>query len=205
MDSELKALRNADHPLYHRWTHIIDRCTNPRCAAWKNYGGRGIRIFPQWRASFRAFAAYIEEELGPKPEGDYSLDRKDNDKGYEPGNLRWASRTVQNRNQRRVRRTADGIAIRDLISLPVSATTAIERMRNGLDASEATSKPLKFDRYWKVLSSKVVPSRYAGETALQLTLECGCVVRRQNRSYRPIPAKAKCDTHGLKKVEVCNG
>lgn len=45
--------------------------------------------------------------MGPKPSGNLTLEREDNDKGYEPGNCRWATRGEQNRNRRNV------IAIRD--------------------------------------------------------------------------------------------
>jgi hypothetical protein len=45
----------------------------------------------------------VDQNLGPKPEDDYSIDRIENYEGYYPGNLRWAPRTVQNHNTRRSR------------------------------------------------------------------------------------------------------
>jgi hypothetical protein len=69
------------------------RCTNPNSQNWKNYGGRGIRFL---FTSFEQFFA----ELGPRPAG-MSLDRKNNDGNYEPGNVRWATASEQRRNQRR--------------------------------------------------------------------------------------------------------
>ena len=47
---------------------------------------------------FIAFLEYVEENLGEKPEG-YTLDRIDNNKGYYPGNLRWADISLQNANR----------------------------------------------------------------------------------------------------------
>ena len=75
---------------------IVQRCNNPKCKAFPNYGGRGITLYWSKCADFRH---YILTHLGDRPDG-YSLDRVDNDKGYEPGNLRWATRTEQSRNQR---------------------------------------------------------------------------------------------------------
>lgn len=89
------------HPLYDVWTVIIQRCTNPKNPGYPNYGGRGITICIRWRNSFSAFL----EDIGERPEPGYSLDRIDNDRGYEPGNTRWANRTTQARNSRHARLT----------------------------------------------------------------------------------------------------
>jgi hypothetical protein len=73
------------------------RCTNPKDNAWEDYGGRGIKFL------FTSVAQFFAE-LGPRPEG-MSLDRKDNDGNYEPGNVRWATRKEQSNNQRPKRKT----------------------------------------------------------------------------------------------------
>jgi hypothetical protein len=67
-----------------------------RCAANDRYRGRGIAVCKEWADSFLAFLAHV----GPRPSASHSLDRIDNDKGYEPGNVRWATLDVQNRNKR---------------------------------------------------------------------------------------------------------
>jgi len=48
--------------------------------------------------SFGSFHEFMEE-LGPKPCSDHQLDRIDNNKGYEPGNVRWVSRLEQQDNR----------------------------------------------------------------------------------------------------------
>ena len=80
-------------PEYKSFHNARARCTNPKREGWENYGGRGIKFL---FASFEQFFA----ELGPRPEGT-TLDRKENNGNYAPGNVRWATRKEQNVNRQR--------------------------------------------------------------------------------------------------------
>lgn len=79
------------------WNSMIQRCLNESHNAYDRYGGRGITVCGRWRESFAAFY----EDMGPRPSDKHSLERKDNDKGYEPGNTVWATRQEQSKNTRR--------------------------------------------------------------------------------------------------------
>lgn len=84
-------------PEYRAWTLMNTRCYNPKCTRYKNWGGRGIQVCGEWRNDYRAFLAYV----GRKPTQHHSLDRyPNNDGNYEPGNVRWATRSEQARNSR---------------------------------------------------------------------------------------------------------
>lgn len=87
-----------DHPLYPTWYGVWARCTNPRAVGYRNYGGRGIKLYELWRDPAR-FIADIEKDLGPRPDG-LLLDRVNNNGHYEPGNLRWATWETQANNRR---------------------------------------------------------------------------------------------------------
>jgi hypothetical protein len=52
----------ARHPLYAVWVGMKDRCCNPNCGGYKNYGGRGIVVCERWRNDFAAFIA----DMGPR-------------------------------------------------------------------------------------------------------------------------------------------
>jgi len=97
--------------LYHNALGAKQRCTNPNSAAFANYGGRGIEFK---FSSPKAFAEWALLNIGPKPTPGHSLDRVDNNRHYEPGNLRWATRVEQARNKRAYKRTLAGDRIRVL-------------------------------------------------------------------------------------------
>jgi hypothetical protein len=80
---------------YSSWMAMVGRCHSPTHKDFPRYGAKGIKVCPEWRESFAAFFA----EIGPRPEGT-SVDRIDGNKGYEPGNVRWATPLQQARNRR---------------------------------------------------------------------------------------------------------
>ena len=101
LNKELTKKSNSTHgmsntPEYHIWENMIKRCTNPNTIGWKRYGGRGIKICESWRHDFVAFYNHI----GPRPSERHSIDRIDNDRNYEPDNVRWAIKQEQNNNRK---------------------------------------------------------------------------------------------------------
>lgn len=83
-------------PLYGVWESMRKRCNNPRCKSYSYYGGRGITVCPEWD-DFPVFYQWaMENGYGPG----LSLDRVDNDLGYNPSNCRWSTRHEQANNKR---------------------------------------------------------------------------------------------------------
>lgn len=80
---------------YFAWQAMKSRCNNPNASKYHLYGGRGIRVCDRWQNDFSAFLA----DMGRRPPDKTSLDRIDGNKGYEPGNCRWANDFEQNRNR----------------------------------------------------------------------------------------------------------
>lgn len=81
---------------YETWSGMKNRCISPNDISYPNYGGRGIAVCDRWRDSFESFLA----DMGRRPSPNHSIDRIDNTGNYEPGNVRWATRTEQQRNLR---------------------------------------------------------------------------------------------------------
>lgn len=101
LNSELSAARQLKHgrrhtPEYQAWAGAKQRCTNPNVERYPEYGGRGIRFL---FTSFEQFFAELGEK--PFPKNKYSIDRKNPNGNYEPGNVRWATAVQQRNNQRR--------------------------------------------------------------------------------------------------------
>lgn len=96
--------------LYSAWKDEVRRCHNPSAKNYKNYGGRGIRVHEDWRCDYETYAAQLLLDIGPKLSPELSLDRIYNNRGYERGNLRWATRKEQIANRRKRRDTAEGDA-----------------------------------------------------------------------------------------------
>lgn len=81
-------------PEYRAWNDMIQRCKSPKNRFYQNYGGRGIKVCDQWLK----FDAFIKD-VGIRPSNKHSLDRINNDGNYEPGNVRWAEREIQDNNK----------------------------------------------------------------------------------------------------------
>ena len=109
-DEEAKERRTthgkSDTRLNHIWSAMKQRCYNPSNKNYNRYGGRGITICDEWRNDFQAFYEWAmangyEEQAAV---GKCTIDRIDNDKGYNPENCRWVDMTAQRNNRSDSRR-----------------------------------------------------------------------------------------------------
>lgn len=91
-----KKNRQTRHPLYKIWDTMKQRCYNPNNLDYTRYGGRGISVSDHWKNSFKNFFA----DLSSGYKSGLTLDRKNNNGNYEPGNVRWVTRLEQANNTR---------------------------------------------------------------------------------------------------------
>jgi len=100
LKQEAIGIRSTTHgmyktPEYKSWVHMIDRCNNQKNDSFKYYGGRGITVCKEWENSFAIFFSHI----GKRPSIKYSIERINNNKGYFPGNCKWATAKKQSNNR----------------------------------------------------------------------------------------------------------
>lgn len=90
--------KNKD-PLYSTYNAMHTRCENPKKEGYENYGGRGIKVCKEWSGvdGFINFKKWANSNGWCKG---LSIDRIDNDKGYEPNNCRFATPAEQSLNRR---------------------------------------------------------------------------------------------------------
>lgn len=139
---------------YKIWIGIIQRCCDPKCHAFKDYGGRGITMHPPWRESFEQFL----QDVGVRPgKGrQFTLDRIDNNDGYRPGNVRWATQSQQCRNTR-VNRILEWAGEKRCASdwadiCGISLHTILARIdRYNWPISEALTRPVRGQSKWNYI------------------------------------------------------
>ena len=133
---------------YRAWVAMKNRCLNPNQKRYADYGARGITICNRWlsgdgqRSGFECFLA----DLGAHPGNGYSLDRIKNDRGYEPGNARWATHIEQARNTRKTRLVeinGERMSFAEAVERfgRVSCHTAAQRVHRGWPDIKAITTP----------------------------------------------------------------
>lgn len=122
---------------YRCWEGIVQRATNTTRKGAKDYVLRGIDVCERWRNSFESFLA----DMGNAPSDNHSIDRIDNNQGYNPANCRWASKKQQARNMRKNRIiTIDGstYCLAEWIEMfGLKYNTVLYRIRRGWSDKDA--------------------------------------------------------------------
>jgi hypothetical protein len=116
---------------YSTWSAMKARCIHVESKDFYRYGGKGILICSEWANSFEAFFKH----MGFAPTKHHSVDRIDNSKGYEPNNVRWATKSEQQRNRNNSIYVSDGKTVFHLVDvaklLGISRGSAFLRLKRG--------------------------------------------------------------------------
>ncbi len=128
-----------ESPTYCVWRAMVQRTTNPAHRSFVDYANVGIDRSFLGKGGFARFL----EVVGERPSTDYTLDRIDPTRGYEPGNLRWATKLQQEANK--IRRQWYGRSIEEWAGITgVRPNSVHHRLARGWDHSRVF--PVEFRR-----------------------------------------------------------
>jgi hypothetical protein len=134
-------LKDADE--YGIWCGLKSRCYNPNANGYDNYGDRGIVMCADWVNDFLQFY----KDMGQRPSKNHSIERKDVNGNYEPGNCVWATSMEQGKNRRNNRPlTFNGETL--ILSewarrVGFSTARIVMRLKRGWSVEKTLTTPLK--------------------------------------------------------------
>lgn len=86
--------------LYDTWCNIKQRCYNSNNPDYDDYyGGGGVYLQEEFIDDFQAFSNYVLSLQNADKHDELTIDRIDGTGSYIIGNMRWADKTIQARNQ----------------------------------------------------------------------------------------------------------
>ena len=85
--------------IYNIWHGMKKRCLNPKDAAFKRYGGRGITICDEWKNNVKSFYDWA---IANGYNDTLTIDRVDNDGNYEPNNCEWVTPSENSKRRHRI-------------------------------------------------------------------------------------------------------
>ena len=80
--------RESKPPEWNVWRGMKERCHRENHPKYKFYGAIGVKVCPRWREHRTGFDNFLED-MGPRPDDTYQLDRPDSDGDYCKENCRW--------------------------------------------------------------------------------------------------------------------
>jgi hypothetical protein len=137
---------HATSPEWNSWSAMRARCENQSDPAWKDYGGRGVRVCERWQ-TFEVFLA----DMGRRPTSSHSIDRfPDKNGNYEPSNCRWATKKEQARNTRQNRileYNGEALCMAEWAErLGVRPQRIHARLKRGWSVARALTEPVTIQR-----------------------------------------------------------
>lgn len=184
------------------WRGMNERCTYEKHKSYAFYGGRGIYVSDEWKT----FEPFYHWAIANGYQPGLTIDRKDNDGPYAPGNCRWVTRKVNMNNTRFVKHVTKGDVTLNLSewaalpTTPVSGVTISRRLNSGLDVTTAIDTPPFNER--RIEAFGEVKSVVKWSEDCRCKISCALLRDRLMRGWNPEEAIAtpKIDIAALVRI-----
>ena len=133
-----------DTKLYKVWDSIKQRILNPNNKSYKNYGGRGITICPEWLE----FASFKNWALSNGYKNNLVIDRINNGRGYCPENCHFTTSKENNRNTRHCKITLE--IANEIRTLHATGNYTQRVLAIKYNVSNPTINLIIKNKYWKI-------------------------------------------------------
>jgi hypothetical protein len=128
-------------PTYKIWRDMKTRCQNKNSSGYPKYGAKGVTVCQRWQ-TFENFLA----DMGEQPQPGYTIERRENGKGYTPDNCLWIPKAEQARNKttnHRITANGETKTLADWArALNTDHTTLLGRLARGWPEEEAVTRPV---------------------------------------------------------------
>lgn len=219
--SHINGKKNSKHGMtgtkeYNTWQHIIARCHDSKATGYEDYGKQGVAVCVEWRTT-DGFIRFFEH-LGSAPSEKHSIDRIDNNKGYEPGNVRWATSKEQCRNKTNNRMITAFGKTKCLVEwseeVGISTTLITSRLKKGLKPEQALVKKTQEqiseirkqatrNKVNNFLITAFDKTQCASVWAEEFSIGSGLIINRIKKGYLPEDAISK-PSGQIRKVFITN-
>jgi len=141
--------------IYKIWRSMKRRCYDKNNDNYSYYGGKGVVVCERWQ-KFKNFFL----DMGNPPTEKHTIDRINNDRGYEPENCKWSTKQEQMQNRSHYLRIAVNGELLTTgqwerkLGLPRAAIS--ERITNGMPPYDAVTKPFRKRRKRCKLTGKLL-------------------------------------------------
>ena len=130
--------------LYTVWGNMKDRCLNLNNHAYKDYGGRGITICPEWTNDYVKFRDWA---ISNSYKEGLQINRIENNGNYEPNNCNFVTSQINNQNQRSTKVTLEiANKIRDSYN---TGDYTFKKLSKLFKLSEGHIKNIIYNKRWK--------------------------------------------------------
>lgn len=133
--------------LYHIWKSMKQRCNNPKCINYHNYGGKGITVCDEWDD----FIQFKDWAMKAGYKDNLTIDRIESSGNYCPDNCRWVTYKIQNNNKNNnimIEYNGEVHTISEWSNIiGIKMQTLWRRLKSGWSIEKALTTPLKKNQY----------------------------------------------------------